>query len=237
MRVWINEKEVVIPSSLSEITLGQRIAYQEQYGNELDKMAASIIGMEDGVEKELESMHFHFEKMFRTFAFFAGTTVEAIKESKFIDEVASIYHASLAVLFEEEQSLELKTEFVWRNEKWVLATPEIKNGSSMKFGEFIDAKQLIKDMIELGKGKWEYMLPICAIYLRRPGEEYNEEFLYEGSERLELMKSLPMDIVLQIGFFLSGTLNICINTLKYSGNPESRVGENMSRATTIDTDG
>lgn len=238
MRIVINDKEVVIPSSLSEITLGQRIAFHNEHGRELDQMLDSIQKMkEDDPMRDLELMEFSFEKMFRTFAFFAGTTVEAVKEEKFINDVASIYHACLEQLFNDEQEIELQESFFWNDEEWILHTPELKNGSKMKFGEFIDAKQLIKDMVDLGAGKWESMLPICAIYLRRRDEEYKEEFLYEGSERLKLMESLPMNIAVQVGFFLTSTMNFLINTSTSFDNRESNQPENSPKNTLTATDG
>lgn len=222
MRILINDKEVVFPSSLSEYTLGQRIAFQQEHGELLDKMLESILAMEDEVEKEMEMMNLHLEKMFRTFAFFAGCTLEAVKDDKFIDDVARIYYACLSVLFEEEKNIELQQSFVWKNEEWVIANPELKHGDRMKFGEFIDAKQTIKNMVDLGKDKWEAMLPLCAIYLRKKDEPYSQEFLYEGSDRMEEMKQLPMNIAMQVGFFLNSTVNFYLNTLQSFGNPEPK---------------
>jgi hypothetical protein len=54
MQVQINDKTFTFPSSLSEFTLGQRIDFQEQYGNELDEMLKSIIEMPEGIDKDLE---------------------------------------------------------------------------------------------------------------------------------------------------------------------------------------
>ena len=222
MRILINDKEVVFPSSLSEYTLGQRIAFQQEHGELLDKMLESILAMEDEVEKELEMMNFHLEKMFRTFAFFAGCTVEAVKEDKFIDDVSNIYHSCLQVLFEEEKNMDLQQSFAWKDEEWVIAAPELKHGDRMKFGEFIDAKQTIKNMADLGRDKWEAMLPLCAIYLRKKDEPYKQEFLYEGSDRMEEMKKLPMNIAMQVGFFLNSIQNFYLNTLQSFGSPERK---------------
>lgn len=237
MRLQINDTEVVFPSSLSEFTLGQRIDFHHQYGEELERMAADIAKMEDGPEKEIELMHFHFEQIFRTFAFFTNTTPEALKESAFIDEIANIYHAHLAILFAEEQDITLQSEYVWNREVWRLQAPQLMQGSKITFGQFIDSKQLIQDTIELGKGKWDYFPKICAIYLTKEGEEYREEFLYEGSERLQLMRSLPMDIALAVGFFLSSSLNICINTFQSSIPRVSRTAVNTARSTSPVGDG
>lgn len=212
MRIVINGKEAVIPSSLREITLGQRIDFYEQHGRDLDAMAASITQMPDGPEKELEIAHFQFEKMFRTFAFFTNTDVEALKASEFIDQIANIYFSSLAVLLEEEAAIEPEQQFVWNDEEWELHPSELKHGSQMSFGELIDAKQMVQDMADLGRGKWESLQKLCAIFLRKKGEAYQEEFLYDDSERLQLMHSLPMDIALQVGFFLLGSMSLFIST-------------------------
>lgn len=213
MRITINSKEVIFPSSLSEITLGQRIDFHNQHGKLLDQMLDSIMKMDDEIFKEVELAMWHTERMYRTFAFFAGVTVEAIKESEFIDQVARIYHSCLSVLMDEEKEIQLQREFVWKDQQWELAPPELKQGDRMKFGEFVDAKQIIQDMVQLGRGKWEYLIRLCAIYLRKKGEPYSEEFVYEDSERLKLMKELPMDIALQVGFFLNSCQNISINIL------------------------
>ncbi|SFW16227.1 hypothetical protein [Chitinophaga sancti] len=208
MRITINDKEVVIPTSLSEFTLGQRIAFQEEYGNELDTWLKKIVDMEDGLDKEMEEMEFRMEKMFRTFAFFAGCTPDALKESEFVDNIANIYHSCLSVLFESESKVECLQEYHWKGETWVLHPPSLKHGDQMKFGEFIDSKQVVQNLMELGKSRWDAMLNLCAIYLRRPSEEYDESFLYDNSERIEMMRELPMDIALGVGFFLTASISL-----------------------------
>lgn len=222
MRVYINNKEVVIPSSLSEITLGQRIEFHQQYGKELDETLHAILKMEPGVHREIEEMEFSIDKMYKTFAFFAGCTLEAVKEEKFVEDITNIYYSCLAVLFDDEKKLEYQPSFFWNDEEWEIGAPELTNGDKRTFGQFIDAKQIVKDMADLGASKWETMLPLCAIYLRKKGEKYKEEFAWEGSDRRELMKSLPMDKAMQVGFFLSSTMNFSINILMSLKNPEQK---------------
>lgn len=218
MRMMINDTEVVIPSTLSEMSLGQRIDLQEKIGNQLDEMLKSVMSIEDETEREIEMIHFQMEKMFRTMAYFMNCTVEAIKESSFIDNIAHVYFASLDLLLEEErrEEIELKESFIWKGEEWELYPPELKNGDRMTFGEFIDSKQIVQDLIKLGKNKWECLLPLSAIFLRKKGEDYEESFLYEGSDRLNLMKELPMDIAIQVGFFLKNSVSLFTKPFQYS---------------------
>jgi hypothetical protein len=186
-------------------------------------MALSITAMEEGFEKELEVMQFHFEQMLRTFAFFSGFPVETLRASEYLDDMANIYYASIAQLFEEEENIQLQQVFIWQGEEWYLHAPELKHGSKMTTAEYVDAKQMLLNMQQLGKGKWESLLPLCAVYLRRKEEQYEESFLYEGSERMDMMLNLPMDIALQVGFFSALSMNICINTLPSSNQTGSRV--------------
>lgn len=216
MRVVVNGIEKTLPTSLSEMTLGQRIDFYEQHGRELDEMADSIANMPDSTEKELEIAHLQMEKMFRTFAFFTGTNAEQIKQSEFVDKVANIYYASLSTLLEDEEEIEPQQSFIWKGEHWELHEPELKHGSTMTFGEIIDAKQMVQNMADLGRGKWESLQKLCAVFLRKKGEPYHESFLYDGSDRLLLMRDLPMDIALQVGFFLLGSMSLFINTFRFS---------------------
>jgi hypothetical protein len=211
MRLTINGNQVVIPTSLTEFTLGQRIAFQEEYGNDLDAWLQKILSMEEGLDKELEVAEFQIEKMFRTFAFFTGCTPEALKESEFVDDIANIYYACMSVLFESEDEVKIEQQYSWRGEVWVIHPPHLKQDSKMKFGEFIDAKQIVKDLSDLGKSQWDKLLRLCAIYLRKPDEEYQEAFMYENSERIELMKHLPMDIAMGVGFFLTASMHLYMN--------------------------
>lgn len=217
MKVVINGNTVTIPSTLAEFTLGQRIAFQQQHGNLLDDMAKSIGEMEDSIDKEFEVMQYGIEKVLRTMSFFTNLDIEILRHSESFNNITNIYYASAALLFEEEENMTLQQEFIWKGETWKLHAPELKQGSDITAGELIDAKQMLQDMDKLSKSKWEAMLPLCAIFLRKEGEAYQESFLYDGSERLTLMQDLPMDIVLQVGFFFQALMNISIRHLKYSG--------------------
>lgn len=227
MRILINKEEKTIPSSISEITLKQKIDFQNSYGKDLEAMAKSIIAMEDGVAKELELMQFQFEQMFKTMAFFTDIDEIVLKESEFIDKIASIYYASLAQMHEQEETFLLKHEFVWKEEIWVLDHPELKHGDRMTFGEMIDAKQIIQDMTDLGKNRWECMLPLSAIFLRKKDEAYDKSFLFEDSERLKLMEELPLDIAMNVGFFLNSSLNLFITASQYSDPLELKEEDNI----------
>jgi hypothetical protein len=213
MTIIINDIEIILPSSKSELTLARRIAFEQEHGNLLGKMFESIMAMEEQNEKKIELVTFHFEKMFRTFSFFTGIPLDVIRECEFVDDIANIYYDHLAALVDDQDPNELKREFLFNGHIWILPGIELKHGDKMSFGEVIDSKQRIKDMAEIGMSKAEQLLPLSAIYLRKKGEEYEEDFLYEGSDRLKFMEDLPMDIAEQVGFFLKSLMNSWLRIL------------------------
>jgi hypothetical protein len=218
VRVIINDKEYRLPSSLSEITLTQRIGFQRDHGDLLNEMYNSIKDIKDEDEREIEFVHFQLEQAARSIAYFTGLPVESVKTSEHIDTLINIYFSSIKRVFEDEQK-EINNpeyEFVWRNEEWVLHPPELKNGAKMAFGEFIESKQIVQDMIGLGKNRWECLIPLCTIFLRKKDEEYEESFMFEGSERKALMEQLPLNIALQVGFFLNNSLSSYVTTFQSS---------------------
>lgn len=227
MRLVINNKECIVPSSLSEITLKQRINFQREHGDLLHEMHKSIMEMEDEDEQSLELTEWLIERALRTVSFFTGFSTESLRQSEFVEQIFGIYQASIGQVLEDEQNAEIypEYEFAWKGELWTIHVPELKNGSKMSFGEFIDSKQIVQDMLGLSKNRWECLMPLCAIFLRRPGEPYREEYIYPGADRLQMMEDLPMDIALQVGFFLSSSLSMLGRIFQSSTIPELSLEE------------
>lgn len=197
MILKLNDTEIQIPQTFGDITLGQRIELHALYGRDLAARANDIGQMDEGEDKEIALAELTLDRMFQVFAYFAGCTVEAVKQSDYVDQVATVYFGALAPLLEEPSAADSNV-FVWDGVRWYLPHHELKHGDLMTFGEFIDAKQLVKDHIETGGDGLEYLPKICAVFLRKEGEPYQESFLYEQSDRLQLMHSLPMDIAASV---------------------------------------
>jgi hypothetical protein len=230
MKVTINDdQQVNFPTSLADITLGQRIDFYLEHGKLLEEMRTDIMKIEDETDREIEMASFLMEKIYRTFAFFSGCPLEAVKESDFHDDVIAITMASMHTIF-ENQDLDPKSSFHWKGEEWTLENPELKQDSKLSFGEFIDSRQMIQDMTDENCGKIETLLPLCAIYLRKKGEAYQESFLYENSERLQLMRELPMDVALNVFFSMNGRLPGSVTDFHFFSRAEQKALENIQRS-------
>jgi hypothetical protein len=227
--ILLNDQPILIPQSLDEFTLGERARFQREHGIELFKLLQQAQAIKDKADKEIFEVHYMYESMFRAFSFFTGVDIDVLKQCDFVDEIARCYHNWIKPLFNEDTGAELKRSFSWLDEEWTLPDPELTQGSPMTFGEFIDAKQFVKNIADDGGSKWDYLPAIATIYLRKKGEKYSEHFLYEDSERLRAMEKLPMSIAVQVGFFLSCTTSSSMTISRSSGNPEQRIRVSRSK--------
>ena len=166
MKIKINEQEYELPASLAAVTLQQRIDFEKQYGRELRKQLAKISDIKVERIKEIEFTDYHCKLACQSLSFFAGIPLDVVYNTA-IEEVLAIYHNTMAGYAEDynyaEKEFDLKNEFAWKNEMWVLAPPELKQDSKMTFGELIIAKQTVQNMAEFGDEKWEPLLPLCCI--------------------------------------------------------------------------
>lgn len=206
MRIKINENIVEIPNSLAEITLGQRIAFHKQYGKLLEERLKDALDLPEGILRDLQVQEYHDDCAMYFFAFFTESSLDTVKQDVPAEIVLAVYYSVFINLIKEENSIELRSNYQWNGEEWFLQSPVLTGSNPMTFGEFIDAKQILKDLVDDQGSRWEFLLKACCIFLRRKGESYDQTFIEEGSDRLKLMESLPMDIALEVGFFLISSI-------------------------------
>lgn len=210
------------PDCLHEITLGQRIAFQNEYGNELDKQAREITEMKDGDDKELAVTIWNVEAAVKTFSFYTGIPYDDCAKRINIEHLVTLYGQQMAALRQEEAELHVQREYVFNGELWKLEAPELTDESGMTLNEFVHAKEITRLMQQAATGKWEPLLYLCAIYLRKDGEPFEEHLVKPSGDRIKLMKELPLDIALAVGFFLSSTVTIWSSISVYSSPLELR---------------
>lgn len=216
MNIILNDTTISLPESPADVTLGDRIRFQQEYGNRLDAILKDVLDDKDAEERRLTLTHYRFEKAISLFAFFTNCTEDAVRELEDIDFIEHVYNECLSKVFEEPEEKSFSNEITWNDELWSLPPAVVLNGSLMTFGEFIDSKQSVSSLVDAGKSRWDILLNVCAIYLRKKDEPYREEFLYEDSERMRLMETLPFNLALEVGFFLTKYQNTCQKIFRYS---------------------
>jgi hypothetical protein len=224
MRITINGRDYNLPASLSAVTLGQRIEFDKAHGKGLREQLKKIEEMKEGIVKEMEFTDYHFQLACKSLSFFAGIPLDVVYNTA-IEDVFIMYHNTMKGYAEDvdfaAKEFDLKNEFQWNNETWVVAAPELKHDSKMTFGEFLDAKQWVKNLYELSQEKYEALLMLCCIYFRKKDEPYTKGLSIEEGDRYRLMKTLPLEFALHVGFFLNASMasyiQICLSSTPQEG--------------------
>ena len=120
-----------------------------------------------------------------------------------------------------EQVLELPLEIEWQGEIWSIQDFNVNPASEMSFNEIITSKEVMRQIMAVGKGRWDALPYLCAIFFRKKGEAFSDDLIYEGSDRMELMKQLPMEYALQVAFFLTNCVSFWSSTLVSSEEKEA----------------
>jgi hypothetical protein len=145
---------------------------------------------------------YRMELACKTLAFFGKIPLDIVENTS-IMQMMTVYRHTMQGYSEDVdfgREEKLQNVFDWQGDLWEIAPPVLDNNSDMTFGEFLNAKQVIKDLYELGNEKWSPLLGLCCVYFRKKGEAYNESL--STGERMELLKTLPFPYALQVAFFL-----------------------------------
>ena len=221
MKFIYKESEYDVPTSLSQIKLRQKIEFDNLYSEKIEALKNEVFGDENKEVSDLDSMLLTFSVAAMNFSFFSGIPLEEVEQNIAVDDVLNIYYSCFYQLFQQEEELELQPEYLWNDEFWKLESPELTFESKITFNEFITSKQIVKQMSELASGHWESLPYLACVYLKREDESFEEKWLAPGSERMEMMLDLPMDIGIAVAFFLQSSMSMYLKTLASSQEEEA----------------
>ena len=221
MKFIYKDSEYEVPTSLSQIKLRQKIEFDNLYGEKIEALKNEVFGDENKEVSDLDSMLLTFSVAAMNFSFFSGIPLEEVEQNIAVDDVLNIYYSCFYQLFQQEEELELQPEYLWNDEFWKLESPELTFESKITFNEFITSKQIVKQMSELASGHWESLPYLACVYLKREDESFEEKWLAPGSERMEMMLDLPMDIAVAVAFFLQSSMSMYLKTLASSQEEEA----------------
>lgn len=220
MKFIFQKKAYEFPTSLSSITLRQRIDFNTQYGRDLFEERVKLLEIEEeSEEKDSKLTELYLMTACKTFSFFSGIPLEDVVKIP-INQVMNVYENCMKGLLDQQEDIELQNEFVWNDEIWILGAPELTYQSNLSFNQFLTSKQIAKALHDMGLGMWETLPKLCAIFLKKDGEEFDEAWIADGNERHELMLDLPLDIALQVGFFLKSSMISFSQTFQSSPEEE-----------------
>lgn len=216
MQVIINDTAHKVPFSLDTIPLGKYVEWYDQYGRDLDNQLNELSKKKyDGDFEDVElNMHIDIDthidnECLSWISFFTGFDLFDVRNEPFVLPLLHQYKLLRVVMRESlEAAYDFPLEVEWNGDIWQIQDFKVNNASQMNFNEIITSKEVMRQMYKLGKGKWDAMPYLCAVFFRKKGEAFSDELIQEGSERLTLMQQLPMTHAVQVAFFLNSCADI-----------------------------
>jgi hypothetical protein len=217
--IRINDISYDIPTTLSEITLGQFLDFYTKYGSDLDQQLKKILERtyEDDFDRQIDLSHHEDQEALGWFSFWTGQDLFSISEADASPLIVLYRSIKILLMASEEASYDLPAEIEWNGDLWQISDFKVTPKSQFTFNELLTSKEVVRQTKSLGRGKWHALPYLACVFFRKIGEKYSEEFVMEGSERMALILSLPLEHALKIAFFLSVSINIYTKALVYSG--------------------
>lgn len=222
MLIEINGIEKHVPSDPGMIKLGDFLKWHEEHGRDLDSRLSNIALKEydDELQREFDIDNHLLEEAVAWYSFWTGFDFSNIKSSSGVN----LLEQYLIIRFllkeaEKKQDTNFPAEIEWNGELWQIQNFVVDPKSEMSFNEIITSKEVMRQLAEIGKGKWNSLLYLSCIFFRKKGESFTDELIHNGSERMELMKELPLDKALMVGFFLSS----CVDTWRITSLSLQRI--------------
>lgn len=218
MKIKNNGKSYNCPASLMEIPLKQVIDFQLKYGQELDTFLKNA-----DPNNEIDHLEIKMDVACKSVSFFTGIPLEDVYKTD-LTHIFTIFDQVLSPIFQPQEERTLYENYHFKDELWTIASPQLTFENSMTFNELILGKVITNDMKNFAAGKFEALQRLATVYFRKVDEKLDESWLseeFEQSERLKLMAELPMDIVLDVAFFLQSSMSAFLATFQSSENQKA----------------
>lgn len=216
IKLNLKGKQYQLPASIGDITLKQVIGFDDTYGKDLLKFQEN-----SDLEDELMQMELRMDLACKSVSYFSDIPLEIVYKTD-LNQILAIFQEVISPIFEPTPERELQDKYYFKDELWTIQSPIVDNRNEMTFVELILGKEITRDLKNLANGKFEALQKLSAVYFRRSfrekTEEFQEEWMNEDSERIEMMADLPMDIVLDVAFFLQSSMSFFLQTSLFSEN-------------------
>lgn len=201
-----------IPDHLKDISLSQWIGFYNQYGRELDKRYAYIQGMPEGPDRADAYLLYEVDLAIQHYSYYSGVPLLEVMEMSPMDVVVQM-NTILIHLKMEESELDYHVLFDFNNE-WYRIQPVIEVSDKLTNEQFEKTQSVALIYSDLQDGKQEALYNLCAAFLRKENEPFSDSLVDDAGERVELMKSLPLNIALCVEKYIQDTITVYLQTIK-----------------------
>ena len=224
MEVRINDTIAHVPTDLSQIPLGKFVQYWNEHGRDLDKRLQDVHATkyDDDFERELDFLDIELDEAVAWYSFFTGFNFNDIKDQQ-ANELLIHYRIIRDLLkISEEEQYKLDTEITWNNEVWKVKHWKVTSGAFI-LNELLTSKEITRQINSIGKGRWEALPYLCAVFFRKVDEPFTEELVKLEGDRMKLMQDLPMSYAMQVAFFLSASVSTFKEISVFLNHPETAI--------------
>lgn len=197
-----------VPKKLSDIPLYKWVAFYNAYGRDLERREKELANTDDNEAL----LHYNVDNALCNYCFYTGKPIELITQDELPDVLREQY-AAFASLTREESELNYTNTFLWADAVWKIQ-PVITMVGKVTQSEFDIITDIALIFSDLQDGKHEALYSLCAAYMRKENEPYNNSLLDAEGERMALMKTLPLHMALCTKHYIEDTIKIYLATIK-----------------------
>lgn len=211
MQVRINDIEIEIPFDPEMIKLSDFLEWHNDYGKDLNKSLKEIADNKniDETDRMIQFEDYLDREALLWFCFWTKCDFEDAKNQPNITPYLDQYRLLRTLLNDNDFEYPYSAE--WEGFDWVIEDFKLNPASEMSFNEIITSKEVMRQVYKIGQDNWTGLPYLCCVFFRKKGELFEDSFIHEGSERMELFKSLSLKHALAVAFFLSICVNIWSN--------------------------
>lgn len=179
---------------LKDIRLEKWVNFYLLYGKELDRRYSAILSMPDCEEKTDLYMLYEVESAQQTYSYYAGVLLDEV-ELMDVKELLITYSAAFLQWNQAvyDSAVNIYSGILWNGEVWELQ-PIGKDANKTSFAEFEHTQTVSLLFADMEEGRVDRIYTLFAMFFRKEGEPFTEAI----PDRIEIMKSLPLDIAYAI---------------------------------------
>lgn len=207
MIIQILDQQFELPNNRLEVTLGQRIQYDVDFGDAINEaivnLEKEIAGLKEEEFDEAKYKHeqdvIYLDRCQKTLAFFSGRDLEQIKTLP-TDHVIELFEKHLQDIIALPEQGDGVSVIEWENYLYWLPDPVVRTGM-FTVSELVNSREICRNMSESNSQKLLSIAFLSVIFLRKEGEVFLEKMLDSEGEKFKWILGLPVDVAMQTAFF------------------------------------
>lgn len=202
MQLSILNTVVTIPDHVSEVSLRDRIEFDQMYGDEIEAVLKELLKenetAKEDEKKVVDLSAVYIDRAQKTVAFFTGIELEQIMTMP-INEVLDLYENHFKSLINLQFDQSESRSFLLGNEIYWLPESKLNPKSGITFNQIITSKEVTRNLCNSASEKLTALAYLGAIFLKKEGGQFSEEDINIESDVMNQILDLPIEKAINIG--------------------------------------